>query len=144
MREGYKIALYGTICNDLQIANTSTGKKYARVNISITNVGKKKDGTEYNHVEYFNCVAWEKIAEEIVTDYQKGNKISLECSRTISEYVNKQGVSVKDWSLNIKKVNEVVVDNSEEVSKPKTQAPQPKKASAVPPKVEDAEDDMPF
>lgn len=144
MREGYRFLIYGTICNDLQIANTSTGKKYVRVNISITNVGKKKDGTEYNHVEYFNCVAWEKIAEEIVTDYQKGNKISLECSRTISEYVNKQGVSVKDWSLNIRKINEVTEDNSEQPSKPKAQAPQPKKASVTPPKVEDAEDDMPF
>ena len=144
MKEWYKFLVYGTICNDLQIANTSTGKKYARVNISVTNVGKKKDGTEYNHVEYFNCFSWEKIAEEIVTDYKKGDKISVECSRSVSDYVNKQGVTVKEWNLNIKKINEVIIDNSDEVYKPKIAASQTKKASVTPPKVEDAEEDMPF
>ena len=138
MKEIYKIMIYGSITNDLNVTTTSTGKKYLRLNLTITNAGTKKDGTQYNHVEYFNCTAWDNLADEICASYSKGDRISVECTRTAAEYVNKNGVQVKDWNLNIKKVNDVQEDSTDKkatVSKPK---PQPQSEPVQ------EEDDMPF
>ena len=138
MREGYKILIYGTIKDDLNVATTSTGKKYLRLTLTITNVGTKKDGTQYNHVEYFSTTAWDNLADEICASYSKGDRISVECTRTAAEYVNKNGVQVKDWNLNIKKINDVQEDSTDKkatVSKPK---PQPQSEPVQ------EEDDLPF
>ena len=138
MKEIYKIMIYGSITNDLNVVTTSTGKKYLRLNLTITNVGTKKDGTQYNHVEYFNCTAWDNLADEICASYSKDDRISVECTRSAAEYTNKNGVQVKDWNLNIRKVNDVQEDSTDKkttASKPKPQ-PQPEPVQE--------EDDMPF
>lgn len=130
--------IYGSITNDLNVTTTSTGKKYLRLNLTITNVGTKKDGTQYNHVEYFNCTAWDNLADEICDSYSKGDRISVECTRSAAEYTNKNGVQVKDWNLNIRKVNDVQEDSTDKkttASKPKPQ-PQPDPVQE--------EDDLPF
>lgn len=130
--------IYGSITNDLNVTTTSTGKKYLRLNLTITNVGTKKDGTQYNHVEYFNCTAWDNLADEICASYSKGDRISVECTRSAAEYTNKNGVQVKDWNLNIRKVNDVQEDSTDKkatVSKPK---PQPQSEPVQ------EEDDLPF
>lgn len=130
--------IYGSITNDLNVVTTSTGKKYLRLNLTITNVGTKKDGTQYNHVEYFNCTAWDNLADEICSSYSKDDRISVECTRSAAEYTNKNGVQVKDWNLNIRKVNDVQEDSTDKkttASKPKPQ-PQPEPVQE--------EDDMPF
>ena len=138
MKEIYKIMIYGSITNDLNVVTTSTGKKYLRLNLTITNVGTKKDGTQYNHVEYFNCTAWDNLADEICASYSKDDRISVECTRSAAEYTNKNGVQVKDWNLNIKKINDVQEDSTDKkatVSKPK---PQPQSEPVQ------EEDDLPF
>ena len=138
MKEIYKIMIYGSITNDLNVVTTSTGKKYLRLNLTITNVGTKKDGTQYNHVEYFNCTAWDNLADEICASYSKDDRISVECTRSAAEYTNKNGVQVKDWNLNIRKVNDVQEDSTDKkatVSKPK---PQPQSEPVQ------EEDDLPF
>ena len=130
--------IYGSITNDLNVVTTSTGKKYLRLNLTITNVGTKKDGTQYNHVEYFTTTAWDNLADEICDSYSKGDRISVECTRSAAEYTNKNGVQVKDWNLNIRKVNDVQEDSTDKkttASKPKPQ-PQPEPVQE--------EDDMPF
>ena len=130
--------IYGSITNDLNVTTTSTGKKYLRLNLTITNAGTKKDGTQYNHVEYFNCTAWDNLADEICASYSKGDRISVECTRSAAEYTNKNGVQVKDWNLNIRKVNDVQEDSTDKkttASKPKPQ-PQPEPVQE--------EDDIPF
>ncbi|WP_299230220.1 single-stranded DNA-binding protein [uncultured Bacteroides sp.] len=143
MRESYKLLIYGTICNDLAIAETATGKKYLKVNISVSNTLKKKDGTDFLHCEYFNCTCWENVAEEIYANYKKGNKISVECKRSLAEYVNKQGVTIKDWNINIQKVVIVDEDRSDDSAKaPKAVNKTQAKKEPTPPL--DADDEMPF
>jgi single-strand DNA-binding protein len=67
-----KVILIGNLTKDPEIKVTSTGKKVASFSLAI-NDGKDASGQDLT--SYFNCSAWEKVADVIEKYVKKGHKI---------------------------------------------------------------------
>jgi len=64
-----KVILIGNLTKDPEIRNTTTGKKVASFALAV-NEGKDK-------VQYFNCSAWEKLADVLEAYIKKGTKVAI-------------------------------------------------------------------
>ena len=69
-----KVFLVGRLTKDPEIRVTPNGKKVASFTIAI-NEGKDADGQEL--VQFFNCSAWERLAEIIEAYVPKGTKVAI-------------------------------------------------------------------
>jgi single-strand DNA-binding protein len=69
-----KVFLIGRLTKDPEIRVTPNGKKVASFTIAI-NEGKDADGQEL--VQFFNCSAWERLAEIIEAYVPKGTKVAI-------------------------------------------------------------------
>jgi single-strand DNA-binding protein len=64
-----QVNLLGNICQDLEIKETSTGKKNIRFSIAIR---RSKDESDF-----INCTAWNKTAEMIAQYFKKSDSIAI-------------------------------------------------------------------
>jgi single-strand DNA-binding protein len=69
-----KVILIGNLTKDPEVKVTSTGKKVASFSLAI-NDGKDMNGQDLT--SYFNCSAWEKVADVIEKYIKKGHKIMV-------------------------------------------------------------------
>lgn len=69
-----KLFLIGRLTKDAEIRVTGSGKKVASFSIAV-NEGKDSSGQEI--VQFFNCSAWEKLAEVIESYVPKGTKVAV-------------------------------------------------------------------
>ncbi len=69
-----KVFLIGRLTKDPEIRVTATGKKVASFSIAV-NEGKDADGQEMT--QFFNCIAWEKLAEVLENYIPKGTKVAI-------------------------------------------------------------------
>lgn len=69
-----KTILIGRLTKDPEIRVTQTGKKVASFSIAVSD-GKDQNGQQIS--QYFNCTAWEKLAEIIEMYTPKGTKVCV-------------------------------------------------------------------
>jgi single-strand DNA-binding protein len=69
-----KIFLIGRLVKEPEIRTTTSGKKVASFSIAVSN-GKDQNGQELT--QYFNCSAWEKLAEIVENYVHKGTKVAV-------------------------------------------------------------------
>ncbi len=69
-----KIFLIGRLTKDPEIRVTGNGKKVAGFSIAV-NEGKDSSGQDIT--QFFNCSAWEKLAEIIENYVPKGTKVAI-------------------------------------------------------------------
>ncbi len=69
-----KVFLIGRLTKDAEIRVTPTGKKVASFTIAV-NEGKDAEGQELT--QFFNCSAWERLAEIIEAYVPKGTKVAI-------------------------------------------------------------------
>jgi single-strand DNA-binding protein len=69
-----KVFLIGRLVKDPEIRTTSTGKKVASFSLAISD-GKDQSGQEIT--QFFNCSAWERLAEIIEMYVKKGTKVAI-------------------------------------------------------------------
>jgi len=69
-----KVFLIGRLTKDPEIRVTQTGKKVASFSIAVSD-GKDQNGQELT--QYFNCSAWERLAEIIEMYTPKGTKVCV-------------------------------------------------------------------
>lgn len=69
-----KVFLIGRLTKDPEIRITGTGKKVASFVIAV-NEGKDSSGQEL--VQFFNCTAWERLAEVVEKYVTKGTKVAV-------------------------------------------------------------------
>ena len=67
-----KVILCGRTTSDIELKQTTTGKKYIQFTIACDN-GKDENGNKLE-ADFVNCVAWEKRAEVIAEYVKKGNR----------------------------------------------------------------------
>lgn len=105
-----KVIILGNITKDLEVKTTSSGKSILSFSVAVN--GHTKD----TPVDFIDCVAWEKTAENISKFFSKGRKILVEGELKSRTYQNKSGDKVK--------VLEVWVNGFDFVDK-KEASPQP-------------------
>ena len=70
----------GRLTKDIDIKYTQNGKAYTRFNLAVNKFGKKDEA------DFFNCIAWDKLAEIMAQYLKKGRKIQVTCTAGNNNY----------------------------------------------------------
>ena len=85
------VVLSGNITKDPEIRYTQSGKAVAMLSLAVTRGWKKAEGSQYPPSDYFNVVAWDRLAEFCNKYLLKGSRILVE-GRLQSRSYEKDGI----------------------------------------------------
>ena len=95
-----RLTLIGRITDDPELKKTKNGKAYTRFSVATTEVFNSSDGKKEN-TEFHQCVAWEKIAQNICKYVKKGQSILIEGPIRTSSYTDENNVKKSVKRLNV-------------------------------------------
>lgn len=84
------IFLIGRIVRDIEIRYTQTGKAIAKFSIANNDSFGSGENKKEN-VSYFDCVVWDKQAENCNKYLRKGSQVAIEGSLKQNRYTDKNG-----------------------------------------------------
>ncbi len=134
------VTLVGRLVRDLELKKTTNGTSTCGFTLACDKYSKNSPEKEAN---FFNCVAWNKTAENMVKYLHKGSKIAIVGHLNQRSYQNRDGKTVN--------IVEVIVDQIDFGEKQSGQAqsnyvvekePEPIKREKSPNYID--EDAMPF
>lgn len=73
-----KVILSGNLARNPEIRYTQTGKSVATFALAVTRGWKKAENSQYPSADFFNIVAWDKLAEFCNKYLVKGTRILVE------------------------------------------------------------------
>ena len=114
-----KVFIVGYAGGDAEQRTTQGGVKYARVSLSTSYGGyKKQDGTDVpERTQWHHCVAWNNLADTMGKYLKKGMKCAVTGRIEYGTYKNAQGVDIP--------TTEIVVEELTLMSQPQAQGVQP-------------------
>lgn len=120
-----KVFIVGYAGGDAEQRTTQGGVKYARVSLSTSYGGyKKQDGTDVpERTQWHHCVAWNNIADTMGKYLKKGMKCAVTGRIEYGTYKNAQGVDIP--------TTEIVVEELTLMSQPQAQGVQPQQQPQV-------------
>ena len=98
-----KVIIIGRCTKDIELMQTASGTSVAEFSIAVKRAFKNANG-EYES-DFFNCVAFSKLAETISKYVKKGDQIAIEGRLQTRSYTNKEGRKIN--------VTEIIVENVE-------------------------------
>ena len=133
-----KVVMIGRNTKDVELKQTTAGTSVAEFSIAVKRTFKTNG--EYES-DFFNCIAFGKVAETISRYVKKGDMIGIEGRLQTRNYTNKEGRKVY--------VTEIVVENVEFLQSKKQEEQKPTFADTDPfkdAKFEDVDHDegLPF
>lgn len=81
-----KIIIIGNVTREPERKATTSGIPYTRISVAVNRKNREQGA------DFFNVVAWNKLAETCAAFVSKGSKICVEGSVQIREYVGNDGV----------------------------------------------------
>ena len=81
------IVLTGRLVAKPELKKTTNGKSMCPFSIACNNIN--------DDVDYIDCIAWGKQAENLCEYQEKGNMIGVDGRLTTSTYENKEGYKIK-------------------------------------------------
>lgn len=117
-----KIILIGNLTRDPELATTSTGAQVCKFAIAVARKYKNQAGE--TETDFFNCVAWRNLAENLAKFTKKGSKVSIVGSVQNRSYEAQDGTK--------RYVTEIMVDEAEFISSPKAAEDGSQQAQAQP------------
>ena len=84
------VMLVGRPGADPQIKNF-TNSKIARFNLAVTENHKNADGDWVNDTQWFNIVAWGKVAERVENQVKKGLQVAIDGSLHTNDWTDDKG-----------------------------------------------------
>lgn len=94
-----KIMLIGNLGKDPEMSYTSAGKAVTKFTLAVNRRTKGADGERREETQWFNVVAWERLAETINSFCHKGSKVYIEGRLGSREYTDKEGVKRTAWEV---------------------------------------------
>jgi len=85
-----KVFLIGNLTRDPELTETSAGIKICRFSIAVNRNYSGSDGER--KTDFFNCVAWRGLGENVARFARKGNKVAVSGSVELRNYEDSQGV----------------------------------------------------
>ena len=121
-----KVFIVGYAGGDAEQRTTQGGVKYARVSLSTSYGGyKKQDGTDVpERTQWHHCVAWNNLADTMAKYLKKGMKCAITGRIEYGTYKNAQGVDIP--------TAEIVVEELTLMSQPQAQGVQPQQQPQQP------------
>ena len=77
------IAVKGRLTKDPEIRRTTTGKAVCSFSVACDR--------DKEHTDFFECVAWEQVAENIAKFFAKGRAIIIQGKLTTRDWTDKEG-----------------------------------------------------
>ncbi len=85
-----KVFLIGNLTRDPELTETGAGIKICRFSIAVNRNYSGSDGER--KTDFFNCVAWRGLGENVARFAKKGNKVAVSGSVELRNYEDSQGV----------------------------------------------------
>ena len=85
-----KVFLIGKLTRDPALTETSGGVKICRFGIAVNRSYTASDGER--KTDFFNCVAWRGLGENVARYAKKGNKVAVVGSVELRNYEDSQGI----------------------------------------------------
>lgn len=102
MQDINRVVLIGRLVRDPELRKTTNGTSVCSFTLAV-NRRRNQDGTQ--DADFIQCVAWNKLADNIQLYQKKGNQLGIEGRINTRSYDNQQGQKVY--------VTEVVAENVE-------------------------------
>jgi single-strand DNA-binding protein len=87
-----KIMLIGNLGRDPELNVTSDGTPVTKFSLAVNRTYKTNTGERKEETEWFNIVAWQKLAETCERYLHKGSKVYIEGRLTQRKYTDREGV----------------------------------------------------
>lgn len=100
MQDINRVVLIGRLTRDPELRKTQSGTSVCSFTLAV-NRRQNQEGTQ--DADFINCVAWNKLADNIQLYQKKGNQLGIEGRINTRSYDNQQGQKVY--------VTEVVAEN---------------------------------
>ena len=110
-----KVVIIGRTTKDIEIKATSTGTSVVEFSVAVRRNFKNANGE--NESDFFNCVAYSKLAETIGRYVKKGDMIGLDGRLQTRSYTNREGKKVY--------VTEIIAENVEFLQTKKQEGQKP-------------------
>ncbi len=85
-----RVFLIGNLTRDPELTETSSGIAICRFAIAVNRNYSSNDGER--KTDFFNCVAWRGLGENVARYAKKGNKVAVMGSIELRNYEDSQGV----------------------------------------------------
>lgn len=92
-----KIMLIGNLGRDPEMSYTPNGSAVTKFSLAVSRRWNDKGGERKEETTWFNCVAWEKLAETCHQYLHKGSKVYAEGRMTSRKYTDKENVERTAW-----------------------------------------------
>lgn len=103
-----KVEMSGRLVKDVELLKSKAGNEYCNFTIAV----KRKGSDE---TDFFDCIAFSKLAETLVKYTEKGNRILIVGTIQNDNYTDKEGIT--KYKTNIKVEDLYFVDFKKELSK---------------------------
>jgi single-strand DNA-binding protein len=87
-----KIMLIGNLGRDPEMSYTQNGTAFTRFSLAVNRITKSSTGEKEKETEWFNIVAWDKLAETCNQYLHKGSKVFIEGRVQQRKYTDRNGV----------------------------------------------------
>ena len=108
-----KVIIIGRNTKDIELRQTTSGTSAIEFSIAVNRAFKNAKGE--SEVDFFNCVAFSKLAETISRYVKKGDQVGIEGRLQTRSYTNKEGRKIT--------VTEIIVENCEFLQTKKQEEP---------------------
>lgn len=85
-----KVFLIGNLTRDPELSETTSGVSLCRFSIAVNRNYSTANGDR--QTDFFNCIAWRGLGENVARYAQKGNKVAVTGSIELRNYEDNQGV----------------------------------------------------
>ena len=110
-----KVIIIGRNTKDIELRSTQGGTSVVEFSIAVKRTFKNANG-EYES-DFFNCIAFSKLADTISRYVKKGDQVGIEGRLQTRNYTNKEGKKVY--------VTEIIVENVEFLQNKRADEQQP-------------------
>lgn len=135
-----KIILVGRLTKAPELATTNSGINYCRFNVACK--GKMRDEDGELKTDFFSCVAWRNMADNIHKFCEKGSLLQISGTMSSRFYEKENGTRQTVWEISVEDV-EFLSSKAESGSQEKDTKTSKRKSSDV--DMEPIDDDnLPF
>jgi single-strand DNA-binding protein len=95
-----RIFLIGNLGRDPDMSYTPNGKAWTKFTLAVNRVQRNKESGELQkETDWFNIVAWDRLAETCNNYLRKGSKVFIEGRMQSRQYTDKDGVKRTAWDV---------------------------------------------
>ena len=103
------VNIIGRLTKDVEVRKTSTNKSVSSFSIAVDNLATK-DGEKTT--SFFNCNAWNSVAETLSKYTRKGDRIAISGSLIQRNYENKNSEKISVVEINVNSIT--LIENKKE------------------------------